>query len=120
MDQIRVTLKELYLEEIEGVSEVIIKAFELGAKFDGWDEFFDLDIWIKAFEECGVDPTFYANRERSYEEVLPWDHIDVGVTKEFLIRENEKAKNGEVTEDCRLNCIGCGVNSGALGCACNV
>ena len=67
----------------------IIRAGELGCKFDGWGEFFDFDKWMQAFSETGIDPDFYTARERSYDEVLPWDHIDVGVTKEFLINENE-------------------------------
>lgn len=86
----------------------IIKAVELGCKFDGWGEFFDFDKWMEAFELTGIDPDFYTARERSYDEVLPWDHIDVGVTKEFLMRENEKAKGETTTPHCRLNCSNCG------------
>ncbi|SHJ46911.1 radical SAM family uncharacterized protein [Hathewaya proteolytica DSM 3090] len=92
------------------ICDVIIKAHEKGAKFDGWHEYFDYEIWQEAFKECGVDPEFYAYRNRSYDEILPWDFIDIGVTKEFLIKENEKAKNGEVTPDCRQQCVNCGVN----------
>lgn len=90
--------------------EVIINAFENGARFDGWQEYFNFDTWLNALEACGVDGEFYAYRERSYDEVLPWDFIDVGVTKEFLIRENEKAKAVEVTVDCREKCSNCGIN----------
>ena len=90
--------------------DVLIKAVEKGAKFDGWSEYFNFDRWMEAFEECGIDGDFYSYRERSYDEVLPWDFIDVGVNKEFLIRENEKAKKAEVTPDCRLGCENCGVN----------
>ena len=68
------------------------RAYELGAKFDGWSEHFKFDIWKQAMEDCGIDGEFYAYRERSYEEVLPWDFIDIGVKKQFLIDENEKAK----------------------------
>lgn len=92
------------------VCDVLIRAYEKGARFDGWHEHFNYETWKEAFNECNVDPEFYAYRERSYEEILPWDFIDVGVTKEFLIRENEKAKNGDVTPDCREKCCDCGIN----------
>lgn len=92
------------------VSKVLIRAFELGCKFDGWTEHFKYDAWMKAFEETGVDIDYYTTRERSYDEILPWDIIDCGVTKEFLMRENEKAKNEETTQDCRSGCVGCGMN----------
>jgi len=115
--------KTSYLEGVfargdRRLSKVVIRAFELGAKFDGWGEFFDLEIWKQAFEETGIDPHFYANRERAYDEILPWDFIDIGVTKEFLIEENEKAINGVLTKDCRSTCSGCGVNQGFLGGVC--
>ncbi|MBC2580631.1 TIGR03960 family B12-binding radical SAM protein [Clostridium sp. DJ247] len=104
-----------YLEAIfargdRRLCNVLIKAAEKGAKFDGWSEYFNYDIWMEAFKECDVDGDFYAYRERSYDEILPWDFIDVGVTKEFLIRENELAKKAEVTPDCREGCTNCGVN----------
>ncbi|QHI73756.1 TIGR03960 family B12-binding radical SAM protein [Aminipila terrae] len=92
------------------VSKVLIRAFELGCKFDGWTEHFKYDAWMKAFDETGVDKEFYTTRERSYDEILPWDIIDCGVTKEFLIRENEKAVKEETTQDCRKGCVGCGMN----------
>lgn len=97
------------------LGKVLLEAFNNGSKFDGWSEHFDFDRWMRCFDACGLDPSFYAHRERSYEEVLPWDHIDVGVTKAFLIRENEKAKNNELTEDCRWGCKGCGVNVNDIG-----
>lgn len=75
------------------IGKVILDAFKAGAKFDGWSEYFNLDTWKEAMEKNGLDIAFYANRERNYEEVFPWDHIDVGVTKKFLIRENEKARD---------------------------
>lgn len=99
------------------LSEVLIKAFELGCKFDGWQEYFDYELWMKAFEACDIDPDFYI-RERAYDEILPWDHIDVGVRKDFLIREYENAIKGVVTEDCRGNCVGCGINVDLIGREC--
>lgn len=99
------------------LSEVIIRAFEKGCKFDGWSEFFDFKKWMSAFEEVGVNPDWYT-RARDYDELLPWDHIDVGVRKEFLIKENENAIKGLVTEDCRGNCVGCGVNIDLIGREC--
>lgn len=91
--------------------DVIVNAFQKGAKFDGWGEYFNFDIWLEAMKECGVEGDFYAFRERDYDEILPWDFIDIGVSKEFLIKENEKAKKAEVTPDCRLGCTNCGMNS---------
>lgn len=91
--------------------DVLVKAFEKGARFDGWNEYFNFELWQEAFKECGVDGDFYAYRERSYDEVLPWDFIDIGVTKKYLISENEKAKELVLTPDCRQNCTGCGINT---------
>ena len=90
--------------------EVLIKAFEKGAKFDGWSEHFKLKAWKEALEESGVDGDFYAYRKREYQEILPWDFIEIGVDKSYLISESEKAKNAAVTQDCRLGCTNCGVN----------
>ena len=81
-----------------------------GFKFDAWSEFFDYDKWMSVFERSGIDPAFYANRRYSYDEVLPWDIIDCGVTKDFLIRESKKAHEGETTPNCREKCSGCGTN----------
>jgi radical SAM family uncharacterized protein len=94
---------------------VIIRAVEKGCKFDGWSDYFDFDKWMEAFDELGIDPDFYTNRERPYEEVLPWDHIDIGVTKEFFMRENEKAKQAITTPNCREKCAGCGMASFGTG-----
>ncbi|QGU95539.1 TIGR03960 family B12-binding radical SAM protein [Clostridium bovifaecis] len=91
--------------------DVLVRAFEKGAKFDGWGEYFSFELWKEAMAECGVDGDFYAYRERSYEEILPWDFIDIGVTKEFLIKENELAKRADVTRDCRIGCTNCGINT---------
>ncbi|OOM70458.1 TIGR03960 family B12-binding radical SAM protein [Clostridium sp. BL-8] len=90
--------------------DVLIKAFEKGAKFDGWDQYFNFNIWMEAMKECSLTPDFYAYRERSYDEVLPWDFIDIGVNRKYLEIENEKAKKAELTQNCRVGCTGCGVN----------
>lgn len=90
--------------------DVLIKAYEKGAKFDGWSEYFDFELWQEALAECNVDGDFYVYRQRSYDEILPWDFIDIGVTRRYLERENEKAKTGEPTQNCRKGCTGCGVN----------
>lgn len=92
----------------------VLEAVKMGCKLDGWDEEFKFDKWMQAFEKCGIDPDWYL-RERSYDEVLPWDHLDLGVTKEFFIRENEKAKRGETTPNCREKCAGCGATSFKAG-----
>ena len=89
-------------------SEVILRAYEKGALYDAWSESFDYDIWKEAFKETGVDIEFYTLRERSTDEILPWDFIDAGVTKKFLIREWEQAKAETVTPNCRQKCSGCG------------
>lgn len=91
--------------------EVLLAAWKMGAKFDGWGEHFKYDVWMQAFQDCGIDPAFYANRKREDDEVFPWDIIDIGVTKDFLLREKSKAYEGVVTENCRENCSACGATS---------
>lgn len=88
--------------------DVIYTAWKMGCKMDGWSEFFKYDTWLEAFSECGVDPDFYSARKRDFDEVLPWDHIDVGVTKEFLIREAKRAEEGKTTKNCMIACNKCG------------
>ncbi|NLK21517.1 MAG: TIGR03960 family B12-binding radical SAM protein [Epulopiscium sp.] len=90
------------------VGKLLYSAWKFGAKFDGWTELFNMDHWNKAFEETGIEPWFYANRRRSYDEILPWDHIFVGVTKTFLKKEHERALNGKRTPNCRQKCEDCG------------
>ena len=92
------------------VGRALERAHELGCKFDGWTEHYNHELWMKAFEETGTDIAFYNYRERSYDEILPWDIIDPLVTREFLMRENEKAKAAQTTADCRQGCAGCGIN----------
>jgi len=93
------------------LSELLIKAWEKGCKFDGWSEFFKYDLWLEALEESHVDGEFYANRYRELDEVFPWDFIDSGVSKEFLIREYKKAIHGKTTDDCRNGCRACGITN---------
>lgn len=90
--------------------DVLIKAFEKGAKFDGWGQYFNYRIWVESMEECNLPVDFYAYRERSYDEILPWDFIDIGVNRKYLEIENEKAKKVELTQNCRIGCTGCGVD----------
>ncbi len=89
---------------------VIAHAVAHGAKLDGWDEYFQNQVWLDAFEACGVDPDFYTVRGYGEEELLPWDTIDVGVRKDFLLRERKRAYQSAVTPDCRHGCAGCGAN----------
>ena len=90
------------------VGKVILEAYRLGCIYDSWGEHFQYDLWLQAFENTGVDIAFYNLRERDLEEILPWDFIDIGVTKKFLQREWKRALDGEVTPNCRMQCSGCG------------
>ena len=89
---------------------VIEEAAKNGARLDGWDEYFRYDLWLDAFKACGIDPNFYTTRGFGEDELLPWDGIDVGVTKKFLLRERKQAYAETVTPDCREGCAGCGAN----------
>jgi radical SAM superfamily enzyme YgiQ (UPF0313 family) len=91
------------------LADVIEAAWRLGAQFDGWGDQFNAAAWRQAFSEAGLDPNWYARRERSVDELLPWDHISVGVSKKFLLREYRKALAGETTDDCREHCYACGI-----------
>ena len=91
------------------MGDVLYAAWENGCRMDGWTEFLNYEGWMKAFDDCGVDPAFYANRPRGEKELLPWDFIDAGVTRAFLWREWQKAQRAEVTPDCRKGCQGCGL-----------
>ena len=93
------------------VGAVIEEAARRGARLDGWDEHFSYTTWLEAFEACGIDPNFYTVRGFGEEELLPWDPIDVGVSKRFLLRERSRAYDETVTSDCRHGCSGCGANS---------
>ena len=111
---IRAKLKDLSI--LEGVlargdrrtAKVVLEAYRNGAIFDSWSEYFRPEAWEKAFRDTGIDKDFYTVRERSVDELLPWDFINAGVTKKFLIREWEQAKAETVTPNCRQRCSGCG------------
>jgi len=106
----RETLMEAFLSRGDRrLADVIERAWQLGAKFDAWGDQFRYDAWQQAFRELGLDPDWYARRERSLEEVLPWDHISVGVSKTFLKEEYLHAMRGAVIDDCREYCYSCGV-----------
>ena len=91
------------------LSEVIFAAWKKGCKFDSWGEHFKFDKWVEAFEECGISPAFYAHRFREYDEILPWDHINYYVSKNFLINEDKTARMAKTTPNCRQKCSACGV-----------
>ncbi|WP_130871092.1 TIGR03960 family B12-binding radical SAM protein [Intestinimonas massiliensis (ex Afouda et al. 2020)] len=101
------------------VAEVIEYAWRHGAKFDAWSEGFDFDRWLEAFRACGVDPAFYANRTRDKDELFPWDVTSVGVSRQFLWRERERAYEAVITPDCRAKCSGCGANHFCPGGKCD-
>ncbi|MCD7774635.1 MAG: TIGR03960 family B12-binding radical SAM protein [Clostridiales bacterium] len=90
------------------LGKVILKAWQKGCKFDCWDDKFKFDTWMETFEECGIDPTFYTSRKREFSEILPWDHLDYGIRREFLENENIKAHKGLTTANCREKCSACG------------
>lgn len=114
--QIKYQYHDAKLSSLEGVvargdrkiGKVLYEAWKLGCTFDGWSDKFDFDKWMQAFENTGIDPAFYANRKRDFDEILPWDHISVGVSKQFLKREREKAELEQVTPNCRQECSSCG------------
>ena len=107
------SLEAVFARGDRRVGRALIRAFELGCKFDGWSEYFNWALWRQAFAETGIDPEFYSTRERPYDEILPWDLIDSFVSKDFLIREHQKAFREEKTEDCRNVCTGCGMQQQA-------
>ena len=116
--KIRVSYHESPTSLLEGVfargdrklCDVIESAWRRGSKFDSWDEFFNFQNWLDAFDEFGIDPAFYANRRRSFDEILPWDMFDYGIRREFLEQENLKAHRSETTPHCRIKCSACGAN----------
>lgn len=116
--KIKVSYHETPTSLLEGVlargdrrlSAVIYSAFKDGCKFDSWDEHFKFTSWMKAFEENNLDPYFYTQRKRDFSEVLPWDHLDYGISRKFLEKESLKAHENKTTPHCRIKCAGCGAN----------
>ena len=100
------------------LGEAIYTAWKKGCTLDGWDEYFRYDLWLEAFEDCGIDIAFYANRRRSYDEVMPWSHLDYYVSHEFLVRENKKAHQAQTTRNCKEGCSGCGIKKECGGVYC--
>lgn len=90
------------------LNAVILEAHKRGMRFDGWADCFDFDAWMQVFKDLGIDPAFYANRQRSFDEVFPWDHLDYGIKKEFFIEECKRAYASETTPNCREKCSACG------------
>jgi hypothetical protein len=89
---------------------VILRAWTLGCRFDAWSEHFKYDNWLKAFDDAGLDPAFYAHRERALDEILPWAHIQTGISDDFLKEEYRRTLEGEETPDCRVSpCNACGL-----------
>lgn len=117
--QVRLTYHEPAVSVLEAVlargdrrvSQLIIKAWELGAKFDAWTDMFDKNIWEEALTQTNISKEFYAHRKRSYDEILPWDHIDIGIPKEYFIKEAKKAELQQITPNCKDQCSGCGMNN---------
>ncbi len=103
-------LEAVFAKGDRRLGRALAEAVKQGQRFDAWDEYFDYDKWMRIFADVGIDPAFYANREAGEDELLPWDFIDIGVTKRFLLRERKKAYDGETTPDCRTQCSGCGAN----------
>jgi hypothetical protein len=93
------------------LSAVVLEAYKLGCLYDAWSETFDYDKWVVAFANVGMDMDFYTTRKRELDEVFPWDFIDIGVTKDFLVREWHEAIGENVTPNCREKCSGCGARS---------
>jgi hypothetical protein len=93
------------------LADVIFHAWQNGARFDAWSEHFNIAAWRKAFEQAQLDPDFYSHRARALDEILPWDHINAGVRKPFLMRDYEWSQQGRVRPDCRGGCYACGILS---------
>lgn len=118
--RVKFTFHDPYVSWLEGVlargdrriAPAILSATKKGCMMDGWSEHFKFDLWMQAFEENGIDPKYYNERERSKTEFLPWDILDCGVSKDFLKREYKNAVNEKVTRDCRDGCLNCGIMNG--------
>ena len=101
------------------IAQAILKAYQKGCMFDSWSEFFHNDLWLQSFEECGLDIGFYTTRERADGEIFPWDFIDCGVTREFLLREWKKAQGQTISPNCKAQRQGCGANRFGVGICCD-
>ena len=110
-------LEAVFAKGDRRLGAVLLEAFRRGCYFDSWEEHFHFDTWMQVFRDMGVDPAFYANRALGFDETLPWDHLDYGVTKQYLIREYEKAIQARTTQPCNRAFAGCGANN-LLGRAC--
>ena len=121
--RIKYNWHEADVSVIEGVlargdrklADAIEMIYKKGCIFDSWTEYFKNNIWLESMEECGLDPAFYTTRERDLDEIFPWDFLDCGVTKEFLMREWKKAINEEVSLNCAAQCQGCGAAKYGVG-----
>ena len=118
MKNVKLSFHDSRTSMLEGViargdrrlNQVILAAWQKGCKFDGWSEHFDFDQWMEAFRECDLDPEFYVYRQRDYREMLPWDFIDTGVYKDYLVQEDQMASAAILTADCRqAGCLDCGI-----------
>ena len=116
--KIKVSFHETPTSLLEGVlargdrrlGKVLYSAHKKGCKFDSWDDKFNFEAWMESFEENGIDPFFYTQRRREFSELLPWDHLDYGVSRKFLELENKRAHANKTTPHCRIKCAGCGAN----------
>ena len=116
--KISVSFHEIKVSFLEAVfargdrrlADVLELAWKRGCKFDGWGEFFKYDTWMECFRDLGLQPEFYANRQRDYSEILPWEHLNYGISKAYLKKESEKARRAETTPNCQQKCAGCGAN----------
>ena len=116
--KIKVSFHETPTSLLEGVlargdrrlGKVLYSAHKKGCKFDSWDDKFNFEAWMESFEENGIDPFFYTQRRREFSELLPWDHLDYGVSRKFLELENMRAHENKTTPHCRIKCAGCGAN----------
>ena len=104
------TLEAVFARGDRRTADLLLAAYEAGCRFDSWSEDFRWDKWQEAMARSGIDPAFYATRQRDPSEILPWDLIDCGVSKAYLLREYEKSQQGATTRDCRSGCTGCGIN----------
>jgi len=102
------SLEGVFARSDRRLGKVLLAAYQYGCKFDSWDEYFRPDLWQKAFADCGIDPDFYNRRLRSDDEIFPWEHIDIGVSKKFFLSEKQNAYSEQVTPNCREKCAGCG------------